>query len=71
MYKYTADFFRRQLNETAEGKVARAYLEDRGLDRSAIDQFGLGYAPSGGKPFVVTWGKRLQVAKATAQSCSN
>src|SRR6266849_4782190 len=37
MYKYAADFFRRQLNETAEGKVARAYLEDRGLDRSAVD----------------------------------
>src|SRR5229473_2049700 len=49
IYKYAADFFRRQLNETAEGKVARAYLEDRGLDRSAIDQFGLGYAPSGGE----------------------
>src|SRR6267154_3282048 len=49
MHNYAADFFRRQLNETAEGKVARAYLEDRGLDRSAIDQFGLGYAPSGGE----------------------
>ncbi len=49
MYKYAADFFRRQLNETAEGKVARAYLEDRGLDRSAVDQFGLGYSPSGGE----------------------
>src|SRR5713101_5311613 len=49
MYKYAADFFRQQLNETAEGKVARAYLEDRGLDRSAVDQFGLGYSPSGGE----------------------
>src|SRR6266852_2894723 len=49
MYKYAADFFRRQLNETAEGKVALAYLEDRGLDRSAVDQFGLGYSPSGGE----------------------
>jgi DNA primase len=37
-----------QLQGTAEGKLARAYLEDRGLDKATIDRFGIGYAPSGG-----------------------
>jgi DNA primase len=41
-------FFVKQLQGTAEGKLARAYLEDRGLDKATIDQFGIGYAPSGG-----------------------
>ena len=41
-------FFSRQLETTLEGKAARAYLEDRGLDAQAIARFGLGYAPSGG-----------------------
>jgi DNA primase len=36
------------LQGTAEGKLARAYLEDRGLDKATIDGFGIGYAPSGG-----------------------
>ena len=33
---------------TPEGKAARAYLADRGLDAEAIARFGLGFAPSGG-----------------------
>src|SRR5215475_13329950 len=41
-------FFARQLESTAEGKAARAYLEDRGLNAEAIARFGIGYAPSGG-----------------------
>ena len=41
-------FFSRQLETTLEGKAARAYLEDRGLDAQAVARFGLGYAPSGG-----------------------
>jgi DNA primase len=41
-------FFTKQIEGTAEGKVARAYLEDRGLSKAVIDQFGIGYAPSGG-----------------------
>jgi DNA primase len=36
------------LQGTAEGKLARAYLEDRGLDKATIERFGIGYAPSGG-----------------------
>ena len=31
-----------------EGKVAMAYLEDRGLNREAMTRFGLGFAPSAG-----------------------
>ncbi len=48
MHSEAAAFFARQLETTAEGKAARAYLEDRGLDQEAIARFGLGYAPSGG-----------------------
>jgi DNA primase len=41
-------FFVKQLESTAEGKLARAYLEDRGLNGDAIARFGIGYSPSGG-----------------------
>jgi len=41
-------YFVKQLEGTLEGKAARAYLEDRGLDRDTITRFGIGYAPSGG-----------------------
>ena len=41
-------FFVKQLESTAEGKLAKAYLEDRGLNGEAIARFGIGYAPSGG-----------------------
>jgi len=44
----SAAFFARQLHETPEGKVAYAYLEDRGLNREAMMKFGLGFAPSSG-----------------------
>jgi DNA primase len=48
MHKEAQSFFARQLETTAEGKAARAYLEDRGLDKDTIAQFGIGYAPTGG-----------------------
>jgi DNA primase len=48
MHRVAQTFFTNQLEGTAEGRVARAYLEDRGLDKAAIDQFGIGYSPSGG-----------------------
>ena len=48
MHREAATFFARQLHEGAEGKVAMAYLEDRGLDREAMKRFGLGWAPSSG-----------------------
>lgn len=48
MHREAAVFFSRQLHEAAEGKVASAYLEDRGLNREAMARFGLGWAPSSG-----------------------
>ncbi|MDP9146153.1 MAG: DNA primase [Acidobacteriota bacterium] len=48
MHREAQTFFVRQLTATAEGKAARAYLEDRGLDKEATERFGIGYAPSGG-----------------------
>jgi DNA primase len=41
-------WFVKQLEGSLEGKAARAYLEDRGLDRETVTRFGMGYAPSGG-----------------------
>lgn len=48
MHREAQTFFAKQLETTGEGKAARAYLEDRGLDKDAIARFGIGYAPSGG-----------------------
>ena len=48
MHCEAAAYFSRQLHESPEGKVAAAYLEDRGLDHDAMRRFGLGYAPSAG-----------------------
>ena len=48
MHREAAALFARQLQEGPEGKVALAYLEDRGLDRQAMARFGLGYALSSG-----------------------
>src|ERR1700733_5524398 len=48
LHREGAAFFARQLHETPEGKVAYAYLEDRGLNREAMTKFGLGFAPSSG-----------------------
>src|SRR5277367_269106 len=48
MHREAAVLFARQLHEGAAGKVAVAYLEDRGLDREAMKRFGLGWAPSSG-----------------------
>lgn len=52
MHREAAAFFAKQLTATAEGKAARAYLEDRGLDEEAIARFGVGYAPSGGESLI-------------------
>jgi DNA primase len=48
MHSAAATFFARHLMTTAEGKAARAYLLDRGLNDEAITRFGLGFSPSGG-----------------------
>jgi len=48
MHREAAAFFAQQLEATAEGRAACAYLEDRGLDPEALTRFALGYAPSAG-----------------------
>ena len=48
MHREAADIFCAATEGTPEGKAARAYLEDRGLDKDAMARFGIGYAPSGG-----------------------
>src|ERR1700731_4140226 len=48
MQREAATFFVRQLHESPEGKVAFAYLEERGLDRDTMKHFGLGFASSSG-----------------------
>ncbi len=48
MHREAQAFFVKQLESTAEGRAARAYLEDRGLNVEALSRFGIGYAPSGG-----------------------
>jgi DNA primase len=40
-----ADYFQHELWEAERGSVARAYLEDRGIDRAQADRFELGFAP--------------------------
>jgi len=48
LHREAAAFFTQQLNSTPEGRAAKAYLLDRGLDSEAMAQFGIGFAPSGG-----------------------
>jgi DNA primase len=48
VHREAAAYFVKQLEGTLEGNAARAYLEDRGLDKEALVRFGLGYAPSAG-----------------------
>ncbi len=52
MHRAAQAYFTKQLEGTPEGRVARAYLEDRGLTPQVIEQFGIGYAPSGGDALV-------------------
>lgn len=48
IHREAQTFFVKQLEGTLEGKAARAYLEDRGMDKDTVGRFGIGYAPSGG-----------------------
>jgi len=48
IHREAQNFLVNQLEGTLEGKAARAYLADRGLDKDTVARFGLGYAPSGG-----------------------
>jgi DNA primase len=52
MHEAAAKFFAGQLTGTAEGRMARAYLEDRGLNDEAVGRFRLGYAPGDGQALI-------------------
>lgn len=49
MHTAAAEFFAKQMGETPEGKVAAAYLEERGVNAEVRAAFGLGYAPGSGE----------------------
>src|ERR1700694_4443438 len=49
MHREAAALFAQQLNGTPEGRAAKAYLLDRGLDSEAMARVGIGFAPSGGE----------------------
>jgi DNA primase len=40
------DFYVRELKQEKEGKVARGYLERRGIERALWEEYGIGYAPA-------------------------
>ena len=40
------DFYVRQIKEEKEGKVARDYLERRGIERAIWEEYGIGHAPA-------------------------
>jgi DNA primase len=48
LHEQAARFYVEELSRTREGKLARAYLNDRGLSDDIIKLFNIGYAPGGG-----------------------
>ncbi len=49
LHEAAAKFFAAQLSGTSEGRMARAYLADRGLTDEIVGRFRLGYAPAEGQ----------------------
>jgi DNA primase len=49
IHELAVKFYAAQLGASAEGRVARAYLADRGLADDVVARFRLGYAPSEGQ----------------------
>ncbi len=49
IHEVAAKFYASQLGATAEGRAARAYLADRGVNDAVIARFRLGYAPASGQ----------------------
>jgi DNA primase len=49
LHEVAAKFFAAQLAGTAEGRLARAYLADRGVTDETVGRFRFGYAPGDGQ----------------------
>ena len=49
LHEIAAKFFAAQLGATAEGRMARAYLADRGMTDEVVGRFRIGYAPGDGQ----------------------
>jgi len=49
LHEVAGKFFAAQLSGSAEGRLARAYLADRGLTDEVVGGFRLGYAPADGQ----------------------
>jgi DNA primase len=47
LYQQASEYFRRLLQDPAQGLIAREYLQARGVTEEIIDRFQLGYAPQG------------------------
>jgi DNA primase len=52
LHEVAAKFFASQLGATAEGRMARAYLADRGITDEVVGRFRIGYAPGDGQGLV-------------------
>jgi DNA primase len=52
LHEVAAKFFASQLGATAEGRMARAYLADRGMTDEVVGRFRIGYAPADGQGLV-------------------
>jgi DNA primase len=49
LHEAAAKYYAAQLGASAEGRAARAYLLDRGVDDETVARFRLGYAPANGQ----------------------
>ncbi len=58
LHRDAMKFFCDQLESTGEGRAARAYLDERGLDAKTISYFNIGYAPSGGDALIRALGRK-------------
>jgi DNA primase len=52
LHEVAGKFYAAQLGATAEGRMARAYLADRGMTDEVVARFRIGYAPGDGQGLV-------------------
>ncbi len=52
LHEVAAKFFASQLGGTSEGRMARAYLSDRGITDEMVGRFRIGYAPGDGQGLI-------------------